>query len=176
MSYNDAENYFKRVKIFLRKKLGIPPSPQKDHSERRSNFAALPPERKMAIVQPQMDLFIAAVTRKFEILPVIATLAATLIIVATLNPVLVPLTVTETKLILSLFLLLIPVTIHFYIWNNEKTALNALGVIESYQSEGLFDELGRATLTGQVATDFPKIITYIFYGVSVLIVFRIWFG
>ena len=177
MNYNDAEIYFSKTKTYLKKMIGISSQTQElDHTERRKEFIRLSSEDKKKLVQPQLDIFMSATTRKFEILPVMATLAATLIVVATLNSNLVPLNILESKGILSLFLILIPITLHFYIKNNEKTASNAIAIIESYQLENIFNELKRTTFLRQLSTDFPAIVVYLFYAVITLIIFRVWFG
>jgi hypothetical protein len=177
MKYFEAEYRFEKIKIFLGKKLGLSRAKHtEDHKARREQFNELSPDDKMQMVSPQLELYTSATSKKSEVLPVISTIAATLIVVATLNRNLVPLTANETKSILSIFLLLIPATLHYYIKTMEKTAKNDIEIIKSYQTEGIFDELGRPTFLQQLSSDFPIIIVYIFYGIVLLILFRVWFG
>ncbi len=106
-----------------------------------------------------------------------ATLASTLIVIATLNTTVVPLiTGTETRVLLSLFLILIPTTLHFYIAQKEKAVLAALKIVASYQGDHILDVFKKATFMDYLNSTIPRIIVYIFYGSIFLILFRIWFG
>lgn len=173
MKYHEVEGKFTKLKT----KLGLAREQSEEGSDDiREQFKKLSPDERMKILSPQLDIYVTATTKKSEVFPVISTVAAALVIVATLNQSLVPLTLVETKAILSIFLLLIPVTLHYYVIIMEKTAQNAIKIIQSYQTKGIYDELGQTTFLQQLSSDFPKIIIYIFYGIVFLILFRVWFG
>ena len=177
MKYAEAEKSFSNFKNFLRRKLGLSPRKEmKADEEIRTKFATLSPDDKMKIISPQLALYTSALSNKSQVLPVISTIAATLVVVATLNQSLVPLSLVETKSILSIFLLLIPTTLYYYIKTMEQTAKNAIKVIESYQSEGIFKKLGEATFVEQFKSDFPIGIVYLFYGIIFFILIRMWFS
>jgi hypothetical protein len=176
MSYKATEDRFQRAKDFLRKKLGFPKHQEEIHDEAtKERFAELSPDDKLKLIKPQLDFFTSAVSRKTDILPTIATLAATLIIVATLNPTLVPISPISTKIILSIFLILIPVTLRYYIKVMEKTARRANDTITSYQGKDPFQNI-RISFWDQLSSDFPIIIVYLFYGIIFFILFNMWRG
>jgi hypothetical protein len=95
--------------------------------------------------------------------------------VATLNPTLVPISPISTKIILSIFLILIPVTLHYYIKVMEKTARRANDTITSYQGKDPFQNI-RISFWDQLSSDFPIIIVYLFYGIIFFILFNMWRG
>ncbi len=177
MTYAQAEASFGRFKERLRERLGLKKVKKQVHDQRtKDTFAKSDPDTKMKVIGPQLEFFTSSVSRKSDLLPTIATLVATLIVVATLNHDLVPLQPKETKTILTLFLILIPSTLHYYIKLMERTARQAVDVIDSYQGFNAFDKLGPISFLQYLSSDIPIIIVYILYGVVGLIIFRVWFG
>ncbi|MEI7463356.1 MAG: hypothetical protein WCK03_03075 [Candidatus Taylorbacteria bacterium] len=174
MSYKRAEAHFKIVKDFLRKCFGFHIHQEEIHDQAtKDNFAKLSPNDKYQLIKPQLDFFTSAVSRKSEILPTLATLASALIVLATLNKDLVTLSFMDVRVILSIFLILIPVTLHYYIKLMEKVATRASSIIASYQGKDPFRNI-KISLVDQLSSDFPIIIVYIFYGVIFYILFKMW--
>jgi len=176
MKYRDAEKYFDNFKDFLRKKLKLShKKEEKDYSKKQELFATLSAEDKNKLISPQLNFYSSAISKRSEIFPIISSLSATLIIITTLNKELVPLSSIQTKYILSFFLFLIPVTLHYYINEKEKVARNAFEVIASYQGKEIYDIFGVKSFLDQLGSDFPRILIYSFYGVVMFIIFKIWF-
>ncbi|MFA6503076.1 MAG: hypothetical protein WCT45_02370 [Candidatus Paceibacterota bacterium] len=113
-------------------------------------FKTLSPEQRLTFIQPQLDLYIAAVGKKASISPQIATIAAALIAITTLNPETAYLNPFEGKVFLAIFLLVIPTSLFMYVWEQRKAAENALTVIGSYQGKTLEE------MVTQFNTKFPK--------------------
>jgi hypothetical protein len=177
MRYADTEAAFRRIKRVLRKRVGIKEKQRQIHDQKtKAAFAAADPKIKAELIKPQLELYTSAVSRKSDVLPVISTLVATLIIVTTLNHELVPLRANEVKTILTLFLVLIPGTLHYYIKLMERTAKASVEIIDSYQGSSTFEKLSPITFLQSLSSDIPIIIVYLLYGIVGLVVFRIWFG
>ncbi|MDB5265785.1 MAG: hypothetical protein JWM39_498 [Parcubacteria group bacterium] len=177
MTYAQAEAKFKSIKTAIGKWLGIKRVKKQIHDQATKDaFAKSDPDTKMKLIGPQLEIFTSSVSRKSDLLPTIATLVAALIVVTTLNHDLVPLRPTETKAILSLFLILIPITLNYYIKVMEHTARGAVDIIDSYQGFSTFEKMGPVSFLQSLSSEFPIIIVYIIYGVVGLIIFRIWYG
>jgi hypothetical protein len=176
MSYKKVEENFQKFKGYLRNKLGFSKHQEKIHDkETLEKFNKLSSDKQLELIKPQMEFFTSAVSRKTEILPTLATLAAALIVVSTLNNSLVPLSSIDTKIILTIFLLLIPITLHYYIKVMEETANRAVAIIASYMGKNPFVDI-KISFIDQFGADFPIIIVYIFYGVVFFVLFRMWFN
>ncbi|GEM_PF-3715097 len=169
MKYYQAEELFTNIK----RSIYCTDQTIENNGGKKKAFDNLSTDDKLKFIAPQLEIYRAAVQSKSQILPTIATLAATLVVVATLNNDLVPLTANETKIILSIFLLFIPTTLHYYIKQAEHTAINALSIIQSYHGDDIFEKFFKPTFFAQLSSDFPMIIVYIFYGIVFWILFRI---
>lgn len=175
MKYTEIEKAFTRFKSFLHKKSGLElDSKNFDKSEKQKIFSGLSNDDKHKIILPQLELYTLAVSKRSETLPLMATLAAALIAVAALSKDLVALSLFESKFLLSLFLFIIPITLHHYIYVNEKAARNALNIVESYQGKNISKIFNNITFLDQLSSDFPRIIVYIFYGVVSFVFLKIW--
>ena len=173
MSYKEVENKFQQIKDFLRRIFGFSRHQEEIHDEAtKENFANLSPNDKYKIIKPQLDFFTSAVSRKTEILP---TLMAALIVLVTLSKDLVPLSSMDIRVILSIFLVLIPVTLHYYIKTMEKVATKANSIITSYQGKDPFRKI-KISFLDQLNSDFPIIIVYILYCIIFFILFKMWFN
>ncbi len=170
MSYIKFEELFQN----LLQKLGLKSKIKNIDINKQKDFELLSRDDKLKIISPQLDIYVSAVSQKSEIFPIIATLAATLIVIATLNKELIPLSLLEIKIILSFFLILIPVTLHYYVKQKESTAENSLDIIRSYHSDDPFVSLEKVKFLQQLSSDFPIIIVYFFYGIIFFILFKIY--
>jgi|GEM_PF-2138950 hypothetical protein len=155
------------------------PEPSPEEVRIKKLFAAKSPEDKMKVIGPQLDLYVSAVSSKADMLPQIAVLAATLIIIATLSKDVLALSVEETKWILSFFLVVIPVSLHIGIKQKEWAAQNALRVIKSYHLEDPYKKLEESfsfwrLLGSQAMSDYQILVTYGLYLVVALALLKMW--
>ena len=79
----------------------------------KDEFEKLKPESKEKVIFFYLDQVLSSTRMRLKILPSVAALAATLLIIATFNKELLPLT-TTVKILLSLLLLLIPISLYLY--------------------------------------------------------------
>lgn len=103
-----------------------------DDESRARMRQALTPEQRQQAIQNQIQLYVTSVNKKTEVLLAIASLAATLIVVATLNKELVPISILEAKVILTIFLLIIPPALYDFVTQMEGAAINAKKIIREY--------------------------------------------
>jgi hypothetical protein len=87
-------------------------------------------------LKAQNDLFFKAVMEKFKILPTICSLAATLLVVATFNENLLPIN-TVVKILISILLSLISVSLFFYLFELNDLANKAQKKIEEIISSNI---------------------------------------
>lgn len=176
MKYAEMEKHFAVCKSFLHIKPKIKLNTKDGtQNERQEAFSVLSSDDKHKIILPQLELYTLAVSKRSETLPIMATLAAALIAVSTISKDLIVLSLFESKFLLSLFLLIIPVTLHHYININEKAARNAMEIVGSYQGKNISKIFDDITFLNQLSSDFPRIIVYVFYSVVFFVFLKIWF-
>lgn len=83
-----------------------------------------------------------SVRSRMGVLPQIAALSATLV-VATLNKSLVPLSEIEARVLLSLFLWLIPLTLHMYVYDLSTSERRGMESIEKFLGRNISEELSK---------------------------------
>ncbi len=105
-----------------------------------------------------------------QILPTASTLAATLLVVATFNPQLVPLTCL-VKVLLSILLLLVPSSLWLYNYDLKRAQDKTKKYLEKLLGENEYENEG--TLN-EVVKWFPDIAIYLITAVIITIVFIIW--
>ena len=118
---------------------------------------------------------------RFRILPAISSLATALLVVATFNPELLPLT-TSVKIILSMLLLLMPVSLFIYLEEANEAAINGAQAIESVIpgfSENTYDNiwgiiLSKKPLKNKVRVLFPWFVTTVFLFSALIFIYHIW--
>lgn len=108
---------------------------EKKLTQKQEWFEKQKPERKWIIIEPFLNLFNSAVTEKMKIIPSLSAISATLLIVATLNPDLMPIDIIPAKIIISVLLLLIPFSLIIHVLEMEKTARKALEYCGEYQKK-----------------------------------------
>lgn len=79
----------------------------------------------------QKEVLFTAIRERFKVLPTISALAATLLVVATFNGELIPIT-TFVKIILAILLLIIPISLFGYLWELKKAEDKAVLWFEKY--------------------------------------------
>ena len=79
----------------------------------------------------QKEILFTAIRERFKVLPTISALAATLLVVATFNSELIPIT-DFVKIILAILLSIIPVSLFGYLWELKKAEDKAVKWFEQY--------------------------------------------
>lgn len=79
----------------------------------------------------QKEILFTAIRERFKVLPTISALAATLLVVATFNPKLILVTA-FVKVILSILLLIIPISLFGYLWELKNAEDKAVKWFEKY--------------------------------------------
>lgn len=77
------------------------------------------------------EILFTAIRERFQVLPTISALAATLLVVATFNPELILVT-TFVKVILAILLLIIPFSLFGYLWELKKAEDKAIKWFERF--------------------------------------------
>ncbi|HAU07766.1 MAG: hypothetical protein UW46_C0004G0059 [Candidatus Yanofskybacteria bacterium GW2011_GWF1_44_227] len=143
--------------------------------QKKELFERLSPEEKINLLGPQLQLYASAVSKKMATLSSVAALSATLIIISTLNRALVPLSDNEIRTVLSIFLILIPISLHIYIKDIEDSAKNSLETIKSYHREDILGDLEKDVLfSDKLVSKSPMVMTCIFYILIGFIILKIW--
>jgi len=104
----------------------------KETTELQKRFESFSPEIKWTIIKPFLDIFGSAVSRNMSILSSLSAISVAMIIVATLNQELLPITLFQTKVIISIFLFFIPTCLIIYILDVREGAKRALQHYKSY--------------------------------------------
>ena len=79
----------------------------------------------------QKEILFTAIRERFQVLPTISALSATLLVVATFNSELIP-TTDFVKIILAILLLIIPVSLFGYLWELKMAEDKAIKWFEQY--------------------------------------------
>jgi len=116
-------------------------------------------------------LFKEAVLSKLRVLPTIAALAATLLVVATFNDNLFPLT-KFVRFLLSILLLVIPVSLYFYLDENNEVANKAQTALK--QETGSAFSLPHKNFWKLIQVHFSYIALAIILFFTVAVVYLIW--
>lgn len=79
----------------------------------------------------QKEILFTAIRGRFEILPIISVLSGALLVVATFNSELIPISIL-VKIILAVFLLIIPLSLFGYLWELKKAEDKAIKWFEQF--------------------------------------------
>lgn len=82
--------------------------------QKKAHFDSSPKERQMEILNSVNDQLFQVLSTKMGVLPTISALSATMLVVATFNEKLLTLD-TEVKAVISILILLVPISLIFYI-------------------------------------------------------------
>ncbi len=133
-------------------------------------FKKLPINHQISYIKSHLDILTNAISARMQILPTASTLAATLLVVATFNPQLVPLTCL-VKVLLSILLLLVPSSLWLYNYDLKRAQDKTKKYLEKLLGENEYENEG--TLN-EVVKWFPDIAIYLITAVIITIVFIIW--
>lgn len=141
--------------------------------EKRQIFKRLPSEGKHSVIKPQLDIFLSAVSAKMRMLPIVSTLSVAMLVVATLNPELIPISVFQTKIIISILLFSVPTSLYVFLRDNEKAITGTLRIIEGYTGKNPATELEPAYWEKIIAR-IPILMVLIYAGIIIFLLLSIW--
>jgi hypothetical protein len=136
----------------------------------KEKFNKQKPEDKLRILNSINDQLTMLVHAEFGTLPIVSTLAAALLVVATFNSKLLPLT-SLIKIIISVLIFIIPLSLIVYIFRLKKARNIGEDLWETYQgkrpkiSKGFWDQL---------LNESPLIFAVIIFIAIIIIFIRIW--
>jgi len=137
----------------------------------QKDFEKLSVDHKWIIISTHQNLLTNSIFDRMRLLPMIAGLAATLLVIATFNNQLIPLDNT-VKIVLSMLLILIPISLFLY--NSD------LKTSQSKNKEEIERLLGtkpktKNTIFDKIIAWSPDMIIYIVFLVSLILIFKIWY-
>ena len=103
--------------------------------QKKEIFSKFPFEIRYNIIKPQLDIAISAIEAKMGILPLVSTLSIAMLIVATLNPNVIPISIFWVKILISILLFSIPFSLTIFYLDKEKANKKAFEYIEEYTGE-----------------------------------------
>lgn len=147
---------------------------QKQSTEIQKRIKELPKETQWAIMKPLLNIATTSVSEKMKILPVLSAISVAMLIVATFDKKLVPLTDLQIRVILSLLLFLIPYSLSIYISEREEETNKALNILEKYFGKGFRDAPAPKTCLQEIKARSPKDITYLYWGIIIFLLWAMW--
>jgi len=134
---------------------------------KKQDFDSISRSEQWEVLSTHLDDLKNSVRSRIGILPQIAALSATLIVVATLNKELVPLSAVEARFLLS--------TLHIYVYDLSTGEKKNMASIEEFLGHNISEELSKnQTITGKIIAYAPKIVAAIFYLVVLYLMLKIW--
>ena len=147
------------------------------------------PEHRLSILKLFLDLFTLAVSEKMKVLPTLSAISVALLIIATLNPDLMPIGMIPAKIIISVLLLIIPFSLITHILEMEKAARKALKYLGEYQ-RGIAEEFEGALKSNRwerfkikfadskfwdrFASEFPISVAIVYFVIVVYLLYVMW--
>lgn len=132
-------------------------------------FKKLPKEQQWDIIKSLLGYYLQMVTTKMSALASLSALSAAMVIVATLNKDLVSLDIGTAKIILSILLLLIPISLGIFFLDIERGAMGHRKQIEEY--------LGKVetnpSLLDYVTSYAPFVVTVIYFVIVAYLLYAI---
>ena len=122
-------------------------------------------------MKTHLDLFHSAVSDRMRLLPLVAGLSATLLVVATFNEKLVPLD-NIIRLVISVLLLLIPFSLYFYNEDLKTTQRNTKAEIDNLSAKKSDPEADG--IKGNIAKWLPDIAIYLLGILVIVLIVKIW--
>jgi len=140
--------------------------------EKRTEFAKLTPQEKLSIIKPQLDIYVSSVSDKSTALVSISGLSATLLVVATFNPALIPLN-NLVRAMLSILLVMVPIGLLVYIRSKNAAAVRAIEIVQSYTGQDPAREIHPSCIDKLIAR-LPEILAVVLAIIVILIILLIW--
>jgi len=120
--------------------------------QRKEIFYKSSPEIRLAIIKSYLDMATSAIEAKMGMLPLVSTLSIAMLIVATLNPDVIPISTFGAKILISILLFTIPFSLTIFYFDKEKEVKKA--------SEYMGEWTGKNPQRNLKPTLWDKIIAY----------------
>jgi len=146
---------------------------QMSDKEKQRQFKQFPPERKWLIIKPFLEIITSSTSEIVRLLPFLSALSATLLIIATLNPSLIPLSDLWAKIILSILLLIIPFSLLIYIDECTRGIKRAAKIMESYTGRNPLENI-KHTFVDKLEAYFPVLIVIIYFFIIFILLYQMW--
>ncbi len=133
-------------------------------SQRAEAFKKLPQELRHSILKEFRELITDNIADRMKTLPTIGSLLATLLIVATFNQQLLPLN-TEVKILISVVMLLIPISLFFYLINLIRAEENGFRYMSAYMGKSDISEnlAAKTTIYSKIVAKTPMAFTVVIF-------------
>ncbi|OGF20571.1 hypothetical protein A2316_00465 [Candidatus Falkowbacteria bacterium RIFOXYB2_FULL_38_15] len=138
----------------------------------KEKFESLPIEGKREALKIQLDIILNTIKARMGILPIISTIFAALLVIATFNEQLIQLN-NFVRVIISILLFLIPLTLYFYNVDLKMGLRNSEEIIENYIGEKFNEMISRSRFEKFMGY-FPDIVIYLSTLVVVIVIILIW--
>jgi hypothetical protein len=109
--------------------------------KKQEMFKNLSTDHQLFIIKAQLDLYTSAISSKMGILPIVSTLSIAMLSIMTLNSEILPLTTTETEVIISFLLFITPISLIIFINDKQKAANSAMEIIKEYTKKDPREEI-----------------------------------
>jgi len=143
---------------------------QDQPSKNQEWFNSLPRNEQKDIIKSLLDHHLQMVVAKMSALASLSALSATMIVVATLNKELINLDNASAKIILSILISLIPLSLLFFFIDVERGAVGNRKQIESYIGKVDTDK----NWLNYITSYFPFIVTIIYFLIVIYLLYIIW--
>jgi len=137
---------------------------------KKEEFDKLSPDQKFTIINSYQTLLQSAVNYRMGLLPFVAGISATLLVVATFNNELIPLDNT-IRFVLSILFVIIPMSLLFYNLDLKEGAKKNVERMNELLGTNFKPKLN---LQNKVTAYLPDFIIYILLIISFVVVYKIW--
>lgn len=111
--------------------------------DKQELFKSLSPDQKFNLLKSHLDMLLSFTHKRMQILPSVSALSATLLVIATFNEKLLPIN-PLVKFLLSLLLILIPVSLFFYNEDLKMAQRNSIKSMNDYLGEDINKTIERS--------------------------------
>jgi len=148
--------------------------------QKKEIFKKQPKEVQWGIVKPFINMFGSAVSRKMGVLPSLSAVAIAMLIVATLAPEVVPISILQARILISILLFIIPFSLIVYIIDVNTEAEKALECYKEYtgidiREKIMTKESKLSYLWRYISGSSPLIIAIIYLLIVIFLLYIIWF-
>jgi|GEM_PF-3592333 len=146
---------------------------QMPDKEKQRQYKKFSPEHKWLIIKPFLEIITSSTSEIVRLLPSLSVLSATLLIVATLNPSLIPLGDLWAKIILSILLVIIPFSLLIYIDECMRTIKRAAKIMESYTGKNPLENI-KHSFVDKLEAWFPVLILIVYFFIIFILLYKMW--
>lgn len=137
----------------------------------KEEFEKMTVENKFSVINAHQNLLTNAISNRMQLLPIIAGLSATLLVIASFNDKLIPLN-NMVKIVLSILLVIIPLSLFFYNIDLKRAQIKNKEYIDNLL--GTEEKQIKSGFLNKIIAYAPDFIIYILSIVSIIIIFEIW--